>query len=645
MKSKKILSSLFLGIVVSNSVVAQQNPNSLTTQASLEADSNRISISEIVIVENRLAYTYAQQNKSLQLVDAGKIKALPAHSLNEVLGHVAGVDLRQRGPFGLQADVSIDGGSFEQTLILVDGIKMLDAQTAHHGLNLPVPLEAIDRIEILRGPAARIYGINSLTGAINIVTKKAKQSEVRIKTLTGSSFKRDTSNQENPFFYAWGMQGAVSIVNETSGRHTINFARAKGNGHRYNTAFNQYQILYQGTVVTNDQSALKLMAGYVDNSFGANGFYAAPGDKEAEELVKTGLVSIGYEWLFNPSFSLTPRLSYRQTKDDYRYFRHDLTRARSQHQGYSLSPEIHAIWKTGVGDLGLGLEMRKEAIESSNIGNHERQNYGAYAEFRKDWAKFSMNLGSYVNYNSVYGWQAFPGVDVGWSLTQNLKWTAHAGMSQRIPSFTDLYLNQLPGNIGNPNVLPEEAWQMETGFKFTGRKSIAQGHYFYRRIDQFIDWVYEKGTTPPYQPMNFNQNKVHGFSFSADHWIGENEMESGIWRLGLQYTYLHPSYTIDGAGKYQSKYSMETLRQQLTGQITYQNGNALFSTSARFHERISYKKYALIDMRYTHLLDPVELSLTAQNLFNVQYIEAAAVHMPGRWISLSVAYTMPLKKW
>src|SRR5690606_3423259 len=115
-------------------------------------------------------------------------------------------------------------------------------------------------------------------------------------------------------------------------------------------------------------------------------------------------------------------------------------------------------------------------------------------------------------------------------------------------------------------------------------------------------------------------------------WLGDTETHSGIWRLGIQYTYLRPSYTLDGAGKYQSKYSTETLRQQLTGQITYQNGDALFSTTARFQERMSYKKYALFDMRYTHCWDPVELSLMVQNLFNVQYMEAAAAPMPGRWV-------------
>src|SRR5690554_7573193 len=96
---------------------------------------------------------------------------MPVSSLNEILNSINGVDVRQRGPFGTQADVSIDGGSFEQTMILWNGVKMGDAQTAHHSMNLPIPLEAIERIEVLKGPAARIYGINALTGAVNIVTK------------------------------------------------------------------------------------------------------------------------------------------------------------------------------------------------------------------------------------------------------------------------------------------------------------------------------------------------------------------------------------------------------------------------------------------------------------------------------------------
>lgn len=606
-----------------------------------DSDSLSVGLKEVVITENRLTNTYAKQNRNIRIVDQQQIKSLPARSLNELLGHIAGVDLRQRGPFGLQADISIDGGSFEQTLILVDGVKMLDAQTAHHGLNLPIPLESIERIEVIRGPAARVYGINSLTGAINIVTKNTHESSVSVRTFAGSSFETDTSSKNNNLFYNNGLQASLALATKHAGHHGISVGRASGNGHRYNTAFRQHQVFYKGRVPVTGQAGLTMMGGYVNNDFGANGFYAAPGDKESQEMVKTGFAALAYHMQLSDRFSLTPRLSYRHTKDDYQYFRHDLDRARSQHSGYSLTPEINASWQTGLGDLGLGLEMRQERIHSSNIGDHQRNNYGAYAEFKTDFHELlSVNAGTYFNYNSDYGWQVFPGIDLGLRLTENLKWTAHTGTGQRIPSFTDLYLDQRPGNIGNPLIRPEEAWHMETGLKYADRRVYAQANYFYRNINNFIDWVHPAGGTPPYQPLNFDHNRVHGLSVSADYWLSSPD-RAGQWRTGLQYTYLRPSYSLGEAGMYQSKYSTEILRQQLTGQVFFRYGGFSMTATARFQERMSYKSYVLADLRIARQFSHFGTYLDLQNLLDVSYIEAAAVPMPGRWVSLGVDFHFP----
>src|SRR5690606_40560633 len=110
-----------------------------------------------------------------------------------------GVETRQRGGFGTQADISIDGGSYQQTLVLLNGVKIHDHQTAHNSLNLPVPVEVIERIEILRGPAARIYGVNALTGAVNIVTKKADSNQVFAHVFGGSNFKKDEENDSGMY--------------------------------------------------------------------------------------------------------------------------------------------------------------------------------------------------------------------------------------------------------------------------------------------------------------------------------------------------------------------------------------------------------------------------------------------------------------
>lgn len=606
-------------------------------------DSLTVELKEVLIEENRLAATYARQNRNIRLIDQAQIKSLPASSINELLGHIAGVDLRQRGPFGLQADISLDGGSFEQTLILVDGVKMLDAQTAHHGLNLPVPLDAIERIEVIRGPVARIYGINSLTGAINFVTKKKQQPALSIRTFGGSSFQVDTSSSKNNLFYNNGIQASIALSPNQAGHHFLSIGRASGNGHRYNTAFQQYQLFYKSSIQLSGQSSLNFMGGYLSNDFGANGFYAAPGDKESQEIVKTGFGSMDYQIRFSPAFTLSPRLSYRQTKDDYRYFRHDLSRARSRHSGYSLTPEINATWHTGAGDLGLGVEWRRESIESSNIGDHQRNNLGAYAEFRTDDFEFlSLNAGTYLNYNSDYGWQLFPGIDLGLHLTENFKLTAHTGTGQRIPSFTDLYLNQRPGNIGNPLVRPEVAWHLETGAKYSDKRLFAQGYYFFRNIDNFIDWVYPAGGSPPYQPQNFDHNRVHGLSAAVDYWWSAPD-QSAKWRTSLQYTFLRPSYSTGtgAAGQYQSKYSTEILRQQLTAQLHFSYGQFSVTATSRFQERLSYKSYVVADLRIAQRFHNFGVYLDLQNLLDISYIEAAAVPMPGRWVSLGLDFNLP----
>ena len=146
-------------------------------------------VEEVIIQGNRLQTPFNEATRDIQVITQKQIQALPAKSLNEVLSYISGVDIRQRGPFGTQTDISIDGGTSEQTLVLINGGKMIDAQSAHNMMNLPVPLSAIDHIEVIRGAAARIYGINALTGAVNIVTKKSKKSSISADIQAGSSFK------------------------------------------------------------------------------------------------------------------------------------------------------------------------------------------------------------------------------------------------------------------------------------------------------------------------------------------------------------------------------------------------------------------------------------------------------------------------
>src|SRR5690606_32207436 len=178
---KKIIAAL--GIIITLPAFAQQND----LPSNLENRSNELE--DVIIQGNRIQVPFSQTTRDIQVITQEQIEQLPANSLNEVLSYISGVDIRQLGPFGTQTDVSIDGGTSEQVLVLINGIKMIDSQTAHNMMNIPISLNAIDHIEVLRGAAARVYGINALSGAINIVTKKENSSFLIADVQAGSSFK------------------------------------------------------------------------------------------------------------------------------------------------------------------------------------------------------------------------------------------------------------------------------------------------------------------------------------------------------------------------------------------------------------------------------------------------------------------------
>src|SRR5690606_4557270 len=127
-------------------------------------------LEEITIQENRMKIPFNEVSRNIQVIQRREIETTPARSLQEVLSFVPGVDVRQRGVSGTQANIGIRGGSFDQTLMLLNGIKLTDPQTGHHMMNIPLPLQGISSIDVLKGPGSRIYGQNAYAGAINIIT-------------------------------------------------------------------------------------------------------------------------------------------------------------------------------------------------------------------------------------------------------------------------------------------------------------------------------------------------------------------------------------------------------------------------------------------------------------------------------------------
>lgn len=592
-------------------------------------------LDSVIIRENRIQTTLARFNRNIAVLDKKQIAALPVKSVNELLSYVSGADLRQRGPNGTQSDISIDGSTFEQVLILINGVKMSDPQTGHHLMNLPIPLSSIEQIEILHGPAAMKYGVNALAGAINIVTRMSRHNQVSAQVYAASNIKTDSTTGNT--YYGWGAQASASLAGKKQG-HVFSIAHDEGNGYRYNTGFNAYRLYYQNKFELDKKNSIEAMGGYIYNDFGAKGFYSAPKDANSKETVQTAMGNIAYTFAPNDKLKLYPRVSYRYNNDDYIFIRQNPSYYHNTHETNVLTGEVQSSYQLKNGTIGAGVEYRNEGINSSNLGKRSRNNTGIYAEYKHNFStKLNAGTGLYASYNSDYGWQVFPGVDAGYLFSPEWKVYANASTGQRLPTYTDLYYKG-PLNIGNENLKPEQAAYAECGLQYNHNLIFVHASYFYRRTTDFIDWV-RVLNTDPWQPQNYQSINTQGVTVQAKYDMGKHLELSDNFRLGIQagYTYLNPEVKLPTIAS--SKYTIEALRHQLiTGIHSTLFGQWQASLNGRYLCRISANDYTLLDAKISYAIKNWFIYADVNNILDTQYKEIGTVQLPGRWYTLGVLF-------
>lgn len=600
-------------------------------------EKNKVEIQTIDISANRLQIPFQENNHDLKVISRREIEQLPVQSIQEILSYVAGIDIKQRGPRGAQSDISINGGTFEQSLILINGIKFIDPQTGHHNMNIPIPLNSIERIEIIKGSLARKYGINAINGAINIVTKKTiNENTAEIEMGVSSGLEKDTSNGE--IFYASHLALSTQFkINSSS--NILSYSRDKSNGYRYNTAFNNQKIFLNSNIRINEKEKLNVLAAYINNSFGANSFYAAPIDKESTEKVETFMSAIEYTKVIN-RLIIAPKFSYRYNFDDYIFIRQKPEVYRNKHFSNVYQFEIDNTYNYKKSVFALGLEWRNELLASNNLGARNRENFGINLEHRITFLenKLDVNSGIYFNYNSTFGYRFLPGIDAGYQFNKFIRLYGSVGTGQRVPSFTDLYYKG-PANIGNEFLSPEISYSQELGLKINYKQLKTDLNIFNREVENFIDWT-KINLTDPWQPSNFNTLNTFGLNLSNTYTFASTRNNFKFNYISISYTWLKQNVQESNDVNY-SKYVIESLRDQLITQVSlklYGQSNLLIAH--RYLNRVNYKKYQVIDLRMQHTINRFELNVDVNNIFNERYEEVLTVPMLPRWWGLCVRYRM-----
>ncbi|WP_372801382.1 TonB-dependent receptor, partial [Lutibacter sp.] len=221
----------------------------LCTCASVYAQNDTIKLKEVQITSNRIALPFSKESRTINLITSEQIQNSPASNVADLLQNIIGIDIRRRGVDGMQSDLYIRGGNFDQTLVLIDGVKMDDPQTGHHSMNAILALDNIERIEIIKGPAARIYGQNAFTGAINIVTKKIHSNSLKVDLGYGS--------------YENKKGGATFSQTFDNGGILASVGYQESDGYRFNTDFENVAAFLKS-----DVKNYNLLASFTQRKFG-----------------------------------------------------------------------------------------------------------------------------------------------------------------------------------------------------------------------------------------------------------------------------------------------------------------------------------------------------------------------------------------
>lgn len=621
-----------------------------------QTDSSKVSmeyhLDEVKVSAQRAPVAFSQVARIVSVITREQIEAAPVQSLQELLEYALSVDVRQRGVNGVQADISVRGGSFDQTLILLNGINISDPQTGHHSLDLPVSFKNIQRIEILEGPAARVFGPNAFSGAINIITSSEGDSKVKLDVSGGQHQLADINVSGN--------------LNSGNWNQFIAFNRMSSDGYIDNTDFKIWNAFYQAKLNTKP-GTLDFQLGRTNKDFGANSFYTATYPNQFE-ATKTTFASLKFET--GTKIHLTPSIYWRRHQDRFELFRDHPASWYTGHN-YHLTDVFGSIlnaWvESALGKTAFGAEIRTENIWSNVLGkpltspievpgeaghfftkSYSRTTISYFAEHSIYLKKLSISGGAMTNWISDLGfrWNIYPGLDVAYAFSNQLKLYGSANSSLRMPTFTDLFYNG-PTNIGNPDLKPEKSTTLEGGLKLTFKGFSGRAGAYHRKGKDLIDWIREN-ETDKWQTKNLTRINTSGIELSG------NLFPEEIWNKPIFITKLGVNYSYSQQDKGQSNvfsyYVLDNLKQKLdielnhkiwnklkgSWRISYQDRNGMRTATE------NYQPFWLVNARLMWKSPSTEIYLLAANLLDTKYYDFGTITQPGRWISLGISHQFNL---
>ena len=608
--------------------------NTFVTHLNAQESEDEIELDEVEILSSpRIEIESLQNSISVISMSKEEIQNSTATNISELLQQIAGIDIRRRGVEGMQADLYIRGGSFDQTLLLIDGIKVEDPQTGHHTMNMTLPLEVIERIEITKGSAGRIYGQNAFTGAVNIITRKDIENNVSLDLSAGSFTQK---------------RGSLTVQRKLENSDILfNYNRKESEGYRYNTDFKNDELFVKSNFKIKDHKVSAIGA-FNERKFGSNGFYASPAAIDQYEETQASIIGLTTTFK-KDDLIIKPKLYWKRNQDMYVYLRQDPSVYRNLHISNKVGIEVNASTSNSIGNLGLGIDLSKVSLTSNNLGNRNRTMLNIFVEqqIKIQNEKIDLTPGvaityfsdvsTRLNYQSNFFNNLFfyPGMDLGYILNKNLKLYSNIGYTYRIPTYTDLFYSS-PTTLGNENLKLEKALSKEIGLKYLKSNFNLNISLYQRDASDIIDYV-RNNEVEPWQAYNIREISTNGFELNMGYkfYLGAFRPQSiNIGYSNINDDLLETDFTF-------SRYALNSLKNQITATYMFQIRDFISSTLAfKNSKRLNEESYTVIDFRTSYIYEKFTLSIILNNILDEDYKETNLVPMPGFNSLVGIKYSI-----
>jgi iron complex outermembrane receptor protein len=634
--------------IIALSVVLLIHLFALSASAQYELDS-------VTITATLQPVSATATGRNILIIRGEQFSKLPINSIDELLRYLPGIEVQMRGPMGAQSDIVMRGGTFQQVLVILDGIRINDPNTGHFNSYIPIAPSEILRIEVLKGASSAIYGSEAVGGVIHIITK----SFAAKKGQEGKQFLAQTSLGE------YGLRNVHAGGTYTRANTSISAGilsnNATGqpqrgiNGFFYNTTTSVSVKQY-----VNEQWSVSFRGAYDKRNFAAQNFYTTFLSDTAKEKVTSYWNHIRVAFAREKqSFSLDA--GYKSVTDNYRF-----NPVSTPNENRSRLLQTLAVYNFKASDntsLSVGGQLVNRKIVSNDRGNHQLNQAAAFAVINQSFGNnLYVSPALRVDWNERTGWEVVPQINTSYKLNA-LVVRASAGKTTREADFTERFNNYnksfvAGGSIGNPELQPERSFSYEAGVDFLGIKHMkVAATFFERRHKQLIDYVPTPFAEMPRQSnlsptgkyalaKNIGNVKTRGLEIDVQYTRRLHDHQSLWAALGLN---LLTSKSNNGTPSF---YLSSHAKSLVNAAVQYTVSWLTISASSIYKERQVQsvptinasitKNYFLLNLKTQAMVLENKLGVFVQmdNVFNKSYSDILGSQMPGRWLMGGLKLTL-----